>query len=350
MKTIKVGILGSTGMAGVEYVDLLVGHPWFKISTLTGKKNVGKKYGEAVRTIKNIPKEVEDIEVVEPDPKQVDADLVFSSLPSEVAREVEAKFLEHGFPIVSETSAFRMEPNVPLIIPEINPDHLELIEIQKKDRDSFIVTTPNCTAVGLALSLKPILDNYGIEKVVVSTYQAVTGAGFPGVPSYLILGNIIPYIKKEEEKVSSETKKILGRLDRGKIEHAKFPIEASCARVPTIDGHLEAVYVETEKNVKIDEVIEVFRRFRGEPQELNLPTAPRDPIIVTDLEDRPQPRLDVMSGTKPGMSIVVGRVRHGESNNTLKYFVLSHNRIRGAAGVAVLTAELLFVKGYLEGR
>lgn len=347
MKTLKVGILGATGMVGVEYIDLLVNHPWFKISTLSGKKSVGKKYGEAVKILRNVPKEVEDIEVIETDPKKFDADLVFSSLPSEAAREIELKFIEHGFPIVSEASAYRMEPNVPLMIPEVNPDHLELIKMQKKKTEGFIVTTPNCTAIGLVLSLKPILDQYGIHKVVVATYQAVTGAGFPGVPSYSILGNIIPYIKKEEEKVSIEAKKILGRFNGNNIEHVRFPIEASCARVPTIDGHLEAVYVETEKEFQLDEVIEVFKKFRGEPQKLNLPTAPREPIIVTDIEDRPQPRLDVYAGTVPGMSIVVGRIRRGESKNVLKYFVLSHNRIRGAAGTAVLTAELLTIKGYV---
>lgn len=348
MKNIKVGILGATGMVGVEYIDFLLNHPWFKISTLAGKKSVGKKYGEAVKSLRNVPREIEDIEVVEPDPKKFDADLVFSSLPSEAAKDIETRFIEHGFPIVSEASAHRMNPDVPLVIPEVNPEHLELIRIQKKKNKGFIVTTPNCTAVGLVLSLKPILDYYGISKVVVATYQAITGAGFPGVPSYSILGNVIPYIKKEEEKVSEETKKILGRLNGDSIKYAGFPVEASCARVPTIDGHLEAVYVETEKEVRVDEVIEVFRNFRGEPQKLNLPTAPKEPIIVTDLEDRPQPRLDVNAGTVPGMSIVVGRIRKGESNNVLKYFVLSHNRIRGAAGTAILTAELLFVKGYLE--
>lgn len=346
MRKIKVGILGATGMAGVEYIDLLANHPWFEISCLTGKKNVGKKFGEAVKSIKNVPKSVAEIEVVEADPKKVDADLIFSSLPSEFAREIEGRFLEHGFPIVSETSAYRMEPDVPLIIPEVNPEHLELLKLQRRG-DGFIVSTPNCTAVGLALSLKPLLDLYGLKKVVVATYQAVSGAGFPGVPSYLILGNIIPYIKKEEEKVSAESKKILGKLVSGRIEHARFPIEVSCARVPTVDGHLEAVYVETERDVKVEEAVDAFREFRGEPQRLNLPTAPREPIIVTDIEDRPQPRMDFMAGTVPGMSVVVGRVRGGESGNVLKYFVLSHNRIRGASGGAVLTAELLVAKGYL---
>lgn len=347
MKKIKVGILGATGMVGVEYVDLLLNHPWFRISTLSGRKSVGKKYGEAVKALRNVPKEIYDIEIVDSDPRKFDADLVFSSLPSEAAREIEREFVVNGFPVISEASAYRMEKDVPLIIPEVNPEHLELIKNQKKNSEGFIVTTPNCTAVGLALSLKPIFEHYGIRKVIVVTYQAITGAGFPGVPSYSILGNIIPYIKKEEEKVSEETKKILGRLNGSSIEYAKFPVEASCARVPTIDGHLEAVYVETEKDVRVDEAVEIFRRFRGEPQELNLPTAPKEPIIVTEIEDRPQPRLDVYAGSVPGMSIVVGRVRRGESNNVLKYFVLSHNRIRGAAGTATLTAELLVAKGYL---
>jgi aspartate-semialdehyde dehydrogenase len=348
MKTTKIGILGATGMVGVEYIDLLVNHPWFRISTLSGKKNVGKKYGEAVKILRNVPKEVEDIEVIEPDPKKFDVDLVFSSLPSDAAREIEPRFIEHGFPVVSEASAHRMEPDVPLMVPEVNPEHLELISIQKKRGEGFIVTTPNCTAVGLVLSLKPVLDQYGVSKVVVATYQAITGAGFPGVPSYSILGNIIPYIKKEEEKISEEAKKILGRFNGSSIEYARFPVEASCARVPTIDGHLEAVYVETERDIQLDEAVEVFRKFRGEPQKLNLPTAPEEPILVTDIEDRPQPRLDVYAGTIPGMSIVIGRVRSGESKNVLKYFVLSHNRIRGAAGTAILTAELLTVRGYLE--
>lgn len=348
MKKIKVGVLGATGMVGVIYVDLLLNHPWFKISTLAGKKNVGKKYGEAVRALRGVPREIEDVEVAEPDPRKFDADLVFSSLPSEAAKDIEYEFIEHGFPIVSEASAYRMEPEVPLMIPEVNPEHLELVELQKKKNKGFIVTTPNCTAVGLALSLKPVLDCYGISKVVVATYQAITGAGFPGVPSYSILGNVIPYVKNEEEKVSEETRKILGRFNGGIIEYAGFPVEASCARVPTIDGHIEAVYVETEKEVKVDEAVEVFRSFRGEPQKLNLPTAPREPIIVTSLEDRPQPRLDVDAGTVPGMSIVVGRVRGGGSSNVLKYFVLSHNRVRGAAGTAILTAELLVAKGYVE--
>ncbi|MEM3495467.1 MAG: aspartate-semialdehyde dehydrogenase, partial [Nitrososphaerota archaeon] len=319
----------------------------FKISTLSGKKSVGRKYGEAVKALSNVPREVGDLEVIDPDPRKFDADLVFSSLPSEAAREVEREFIDHGFPVISEASAYRMEKDVPLIIPEVNPEHLELIRNQKKNSGGFIVTTPNCTAVGLVLSLKPVLEYYGIKKVVVATYQAITGAGFPGVPSYSILGNVIPYIKKEEEKVSEETKKILGRFNGSSIEYASFPVEASCARVPTIDGHLEAVYVETEREVHLDEAVEIFRRFRGEPQKLSLPTAPREPIIVTEIEDRPQPRLDVDAGSVPGMSIVVGRVRRGESNNVLKYFVLSHNRIRGAAGTAILTAELLTAKGYI---
>lgn len=349
MKTLKAAILGATGMAGVEYADLLENHPWFKVSAVAGKKSVGKPYGEAVKALKNVPKSLASLEVVEADPKGIDADFVFSSLPSEAAREVEKRFVEEGYPVVSEASAHRMEPDIPLMIPEVNPEHLALVERQKeKTGGGFIVTTPNCTAVGLVLSLKPLLDGFGIRKVVVATYQAVTGAGFPGVPSYSIIGNVIPYIRGEEEKVSAEAKKILGKLAGDGVKPAQFILEASCARVPTIDGHLEAVYVELEKGAEPEEVKEAMRSFRSEPQRLGLPTAPREPIIVSELEDRPQPRFDVMAGTVPGMSAVVGRIRRGESPNSIKYFVLSHNRIRGAAGVAVLTAELLHAKGYLR--
>lgn len=347
-RRLKVAILGATGMAGVEYPDLLEEHPWFKVSAVCGRKSVGMRYGEAVRALKNVPEAVASLEVVEADPRNVDADLVFSALPSEVAREIEASFVEAGFPVVSEASAYRMGEDVPLMVPEINPGHLQLIEKQRRRTGGgFIVTTPNCTTVGLVMPLKPIMDSYGLEKVVVATYQAVTGAGWPGVPSYSILGNVIPYIRGEEPKVEAEAKKILGELGDGKVVPARFPVEASCARVPTIDGHLEAIYLETSKPVEPEEAAKVLEEFRGAPQELRLPTAPEKPIIVSRAEDRPQPRFDVMAGSVPGMSAVVGRIRGGSAPNVLKLFTLSHNRIRGAAGIAVLTAELLYAQGYL---
>ena len=348
MRRLKAAILGATGMAGVEYPDLLENHPWFKVSTVCGRRSVGMRYGEAARPLKNVPESVAELEVVEADPRKVDADLVFSALPSEVARRIEGEFIEAGFPVVSETSAYRMERDVPLMVPEINAEHLSLVEKQKqRTGGGFIATTPNCTTVGLVMPLKPLMDEYGLEKVVVATYQAVTGAGWPGVPSYSIIGNVIPYIRNEEPKVEAEAKKILGSLGDGGVVPAGFPVEASCARVPTIDGHLEAVYVETSKPVNPEDAVRVLEEFRGVPQELRLPTAPKRPIIVARGEDRPQPRFDVMAGSIPGMSAVVGRIRGGSAPNVLKLFVLSHNRIRGAAGIAVLTAELLYAQGYL---
>ena len=345
----KVAILGATGMAGVEYIKLLEKHPWFKVSAVTGKRTVGLIYSDAVKSLINAPKSVADLEVIEPDPRKIDADLVFSALPSSAAREIEPKFLEAGFPVVSEASAHRMLEDVPLIIPEVNPDHLSLIKKQRYG-DGFIVTTPNCTTVGLALALKPLMDEFGLRKVIVSTYQAVSGAGFPGVPSFLILGNVIPYIEREEEKVEAEAKKILGKLLGDGIVPADLIFEASCVRVPVIDGHLEAVYIEADKPIDSEEASEVLERFSGEPQRLRLPTAPEKPIIVSKTVDRPQPRFDVMAGSVPGMSVVIGRIRSGKLENSLKFFILSHNRIRGAAGGAILTAELLYSMGYLRGR
>jgi len=351
MKQIKVAVLGATGMVGQQYVSMLSRHPWFKLSCLTGKESVGKKYGEAVRgNPVNIPSSVVDMEVVPNEPKYVDADLVFSPLPTEAARESEPLFAQEGFPVVSDASAHRMEKDVPLIVPEINPEHIELIDFQKKNRkwDGYIVTTPNCTTVGLVMPLKPLHDAYVLKKVVVTTMQAVSGAGFPGVPSLSILGNVIPYIAGEEGKVEKETQKILGKFKDGVIEPACITIEASCTRVPTIDGHLESVYVETEKAVNVEDAKRVLAEFKGVPQDLRLPTAPEKPIIVMEEEDRPQPRFDIYAGSVPGMSAVVGRVRPAKDERALKFFVLSHNTIRGAAGIAILTAELLHVYGRIE--
>ncbi|MEM2910529.1 MAG: aspartate-semialdehyde dehydrogenase [Nitrososphaerota archaeon] len=351
MKQIRVAVLGATGMVGQRYVSMLSRHPWFKLSCLTGKESIGKKYGEAVRgNPVDIPSSVADMEVLPTEPKYVDADLVFSPLPTEAAHESEPLFAKEGFNVVSDASAHRMEKDVPLIVPEINPGHIELIDVQRRNRkwDGYIVTTPNCTTIGLVMPLKPLHDAYVLKKVVVTTMQAVSGAGFPGVPSLSILGNVIPYISGEEGKVEKETLKILGRFKDGLIEPAHITIEASCTRVPTIDGHLESVYVETEKAVGVDGVKKTLAEFKGLPQELNLPTAPERPIIVMEEEDRPQPRLDIYAGSVPGMSAVVGRIRSAKDEKALKLFVLSHNTVRGAAGIAILTAELLHATGRID--
>jgi aspartate-semialdehyde dehydrogenase len=243
-----------------------------------------------------------------------------------------------------------MEPDVPLMIPEVNPDHLKLIDQQRKTRrwKGFLVATPNCTAAGLALLLKPLHDSFRLRRVIVSTMQAVSGAGYPGVPSLDILDNIIPYIKDEEDKVETEPQKILGSLSVGRVENAKFQVSAMVHRVATTDGHLESMYVETDKKFVPEDVKRTLREFRAEPQKLKLPTAPGQPIIVAEAPDRPQPKLDRYAGTVPGMSVVVGRVRKGFDERSGRLTFLSHNTIRGAAGSTILTAELMYRKGLLS--
>ncbi|MEM0440494.1 MAG: aspartate-semialdehyde dehydrogenase [Candidatus Caldarchaeum sp.] len=350
MKKYSVAILGATGMVGQHYIKLLHNHPWFRITALTGKESVGKKYVEAVRgEAPAPPKEIAEMEVLPTDPKKIDADFVFSCLPTEAARESEPKFAEAGFPVFSDAAAFRMEEDVPLIVPEINYEHLNLVKKQRKSRgwDGYIVTTPNCTTVGLVLPLHPLQLNFGIRRVIVTTMQAVSGAGFPGVASLSIIGNIIPYISGEERKVETETGKILGRLVDDHVKFDDVVVHATCTRVPTLDGHMESIYVETEKSVTAETVREAFENYVSLPQELNLPTAPQRPIIVRKEPDRPQTRIDVDVGSVPGMSVSVGRIR--AENSVVKFISLSHNLIRGAAGGTILTAEVAKHLGLLEG-
>lgn len=351
MGRLNVAVMGATGMVGQQYIRLLEKHPWFEISLLMGKRSAGKKFGEAVEWIGSYdpPTKVKEIIVSEIVPEKQVADLFFSCLPSEVAREVEGKFAQN-YPVVSDTSAYRMENDVPILIPELNSEHIKIIERQKRERgwNGFIVTGPNCTTTGLAVTLKPLDDAYNVKKVFVTTMQAVSGAGYPGVPSLLIIDNVIPYIKDEEEKVARETRKILGKFQNGIIVENDIMVAASCNRVPVIDGHLECVYIETEKKIDVEEAKGILRDFRSVPQELKLPSAPEKPIIVREENDRPQPRRDRDSGSVPGMSVVVGRVRRGLDEYSLQFTVLSHNTIRGAAGNAILTAELLYKMGYIK--
>ncbi len=335
----KVGVLGATGMVGQKFIELLSDHPWFEVTSLAAsERRIGKKYGEEVRWIvsENVPENVRDLELLPMDPKKFDADIVFSALPSDVAREVEKKFAEAGFVVASNASAHRMEEDVPLVIPEVNADHLELIEVQKKNRgwDGFIVTNPNCTTIILTITLKPLMD-LGLKEVNVATMQALSGAGYPGVPSLDITDNVIPFIKGEEEKVESEPLKILGSLEGGKVRFADLKISASCHRVPVIDGHTEAVFAKFERDVSVAEVREAFESFKPIK---GLPTSPEKLIIVRDEQDRPQPRLDRDAGK--GMSVVVGRIRKS-GDREVKYIALGHNTVRGAAGASILNAELL---------
>ena len=348
----KAAVLAATGMVGQRYVSILSNHPDFELVAVTGAESVGKKYRDAVRSREQLPysREAGDLVVQPTDPSSLDADIVFSPLPTEAAKDVEPLFAARGFRVISDASPHRMDRDVPLLIPEVNPDHLRLIESQRKARGwkGFLATTPNCTAVGLTMVLKPIHDALGVTKVVVSTMQAVSGAGYPGVPSLDVIDNVVPYIKDEEEKVETEPLKMLGKVRGGRVVDERFQISAMCHRVATTDGHLESAYIETESRADPAEVRKVLRGFRSEPQELRLPSAPSRPIIVAEQPDRPQVKLDRYAGSVPGMSVVVGRVRGGPGPNSIRLSFISHNTIRGAAGSTILAAELMDKKGLLD--
>ena len=347
----EVAILGATGTVGQRFIELLQGHPWFEISVLAAsERSAGKKYKEACRWRMEtpMPEEVKDMTVVNSNLKEVQqagsVDFVFSALPGSIAGPIEEEFAAE-YPVVSKASAHRMDNDVPLLIPEVNPGHLQLIPIKKRNRgwNGFISTDPNCSTIQLAITLKALM-RFGVKRLIVSTMQALSGAGYPGVPSLDIIDNVVPYISGEEEKMENETKKILGTFNGERIQSADMIISASCHRVDVKDGHLEAVYVELEQNPTVEEVKEAFRSFVGEPQRLKLPTAPEKPIIVREEIDRPQPRFDRYAGK--GMSVVVGRVRR-DSVMTVKYLCLGHNTIRGAAGAGILSAELMVKRGLL---
>ncbi|MCS6788449.1 MAG: aspartate-semialdehyde dehydrogenase [Aigarchaeota archaeon] len=347
MTRLKVGVLGATGMVGQIYLRILADHPWFRVSAVSGNTTVGKKLIDAYGGKGEVPAKLRDLEVLPSDPSVFDADLIFSCLPTEAARKTEPEFAKAGFPVVSDASAHRYQDDVPLLVPEVNPEHLDLIDVQRGRRgwDGFIVTTPNCTTLTFVLPMKPLLDSYGVSYVDVVTMQSVSGAGYSGVPSMAILGNVIPYIRGEEEKVSAEPRKIMGRLSNGRVEPAAFEVDATCTRVPTLVGHLASVNVELNKRFDLEEVKDSLESFRGLPQRLELPTAPRQPVVVMDEPDRPQPRFDAEAGDVKGMPVFVGRLRRGSRERTLRFVSLSNNLVRGAAGIAILTAELLHATG-----
>jgi aspartate-semialdehyde dehydrogenase len=346
----KAAVLGATGSVGQIFIQLLSGHPWFEVSVVAAsEKSTGLIYAEAAkwRLSTPIPEGVSNLDVVDIEPKAVrkveDVDVVFSALPSDVAGKAEESFAEAGYVVVSNASSHRMDPDVPLLNPEVNCDHISLIDEQRRRRkwDGLIVTNPNCSATVLTLSMKPIYDDFGIKRMIVSTMQAISGAGYPGVASLDIVDNVIPFINDEEEKMETETLKIFGSPSKP----ADFKISASCHRVPTLDGHMEAVFIETKREADPESVMRAMEKFVGEPQKLKLPTAPANPVVVKHSEDRPQTRLDRMEGG--GMSVVVGRVREDSVLNGVKYIVLGHNTIRGAAGCGVLNAEYLKAKKHI---
>ncbi len=352
MGKIKVGILGATGAVGQRFVQLLVDHPWFEIGVLAAsERSANKPYAEATHWVLDtpIPEGVRETVLVEGTPENLRdrCQIVFSALPASTAREVEPQFAAAGIPVFSNASAFRMEPDVPLVIPEVNPEHLGLIRVQREQRgwSGFIVTNPNCSTIHLVCALKPLHEAFGLEQVMVTTLQAVSGAGYPGVASLDIVDNLIPYIPREEEKIESEPLKLLGTLVQNQVQPAEITISAAVHRVPVLDGHTEAVAVKLRTRASLEEVTRALAEFRGVPQHLGLPTAPEPAIIVREEPDRPQPRLDRNAGN--GMATTVGRLRPDPILD-YKFVLLGHNTIRGAAGASILNAELALALGYLD--
>jgi len=343
---VNVGILGATGMVGQRFIQLLDNHPDFEIKALAASsRSAGKKYEDATTWYldEEMPESVRDIVVCEtnPDDMDNDVDIVFSSLPTEFAAKVEKDFAR-DYVVASNASAHRMKKNIPLVIPEVNPQYLDMIDAQQKenDWDGFIVTNPNCSTIALTLTLKPIVDNFNLKSVRVSTMQAVSGAGYNGVPSMAIVDNLVPYIGSEEEKMESETLHLLGSFDGSKVVDADFNLSASCHRVPVIDGHTEAVFIELNDDFDIDDIKNTMSNFKALPQQLNLFSAPENPVIIKDEDDRPQPRMDRNAGN--GMAVTVGRLRKDQAfDNSFKYVLVGHNTIRGAAGASILNAELI---------
>jgi aspartate-semialdehyde dehydrogenase len=349
MKKMEVGILGATGMVGQRLVSLLEHHPWFETRWVAAsERSAGKSYREACqwRLRDPLPKSVGDFPVHECKPVGAPP-LLFSSLDSKVAGEVEKEFAQAGHVVVSNSSNFRMEHDVPLLIPDVNPEHLALVREQRKERHwkGMIVTNPNCTTVGLVMSLAPLEKAFGLDKVVMTSMQAVSGAGYPGIPTLDILANVVPYIGGEEEKVERETRKLLGKWADGHVKMGEFAVSAHCNRVMVEDGHTETISVAFKTKATIADILEAWRSYRSLPQERNLPSAPKHPIIVREERDRPQPKFDL--NAEHGMATVVGRLRECPVLQ-FKYVALSHNTIRGAAGAALLNGELMRSEGYLD--
>jgi aspartate-semialdehyde dehydrogenase len=352
MKTFHIGILGATGAVGQKFIRLLQNHPWFRIQALgASERSAGKVYDQAAHWIESveIPPRVAEMQVLECDPgKFKGVDFVFSGLDSSVATKVERSFAEAGIPVISNAKNYRMDESVPLLVPEVNPDHIELIKTQSftNDGSGWIVTNPNCVCVPLAMSLRPLYDAFGLESVIVTSMQAVSGAGYPGVPSLDILGNIVPYIGGEEDKIHTEPLKLLGRLDEsGKVTMADFNVQATAVRVPTIEGHLLSVAAKFRNSpAHIDEVRAAILSWKSSITDLNLPFAPKQPIRLYAEDRYPQPRLH--ADRENGMQLGIGRLRKANIFD-ISYIALAHNTVRGAAGGAILNAELLAAKGYL---
>ena len=352
---IPVAVLGATGSVGQRFVSLLLHHPWFRLAELTAsERSAGRPYGDAAHWLQSeeLPDEVARIEVLSTDPANapLESRLVFSALDSSAAEQVEAAYAQAGHYVVSNAKTHRMDPDVPLLVPEVNATHLGLLEHQSAHAPGALLTNPNCSTIGLVLTLAPLHAAFGVEQVHVVTMQAVSGAGLPGVPSMQMIDNIVPHIGGEEDKLETETQKILGTLKGTGIDPAPIRVSAQCTRVPVIDGHTLAVSVKLGRKLggspTLDQVRDALAGFRAAPQELGLPSAPDRPVRVLDEADRPQPRLD--RDAEKGMAATVGRLRPCPLFD-FKYVTLSHNTLRGAAGGSILVAEQALAEGRFSG-
>lgn len=356
----RVAIIGVTGAVGQEFVVALNNHPWFEVKQIAAsERSTGKKFVDAIRDTnsgilkwhirESIPEYVKDMIVESVDDiKPENLDFIFTSIESDAAREIETRFAK-DVPIISTSSAYRYESDVPILIPGINDDHAELLNVQRKNRGwkGFVAPLPNCTTTGLVITMKPLLDTFGAQKIIMTSMQAMSGAGrSPGVSALDITDNIIPYIPKEEDKVRIETGKILGKLSNGKIESANLKVSCTCTRVPVIDGHTESVFVETARHADPESVKNAMEKFSKNVSVTGLPSAPKNYLTVHDDPTRPQPRLD--REVDGGMSTVVGRLREDSVfENGIKYMLFSHNEKMGSAKGAVLLAEMLYKKGMI---
>lgn len=342
---IRVAVLGATGCVGQKFIQKLVQHPWFDlVAVCASERSVGRPYGEVVHWLMEtpLPDDVAAM-IIEPCHPSQNCQIVFSGLDSTVAGVIEAAYAQAGYAVISNSSHYRMAPQVPLVIGEVNPDHLALVKKQNFEK-GLIVTNPNCSAIGLTLALKPVYDLCGIEALHVTTFQSVSGAGYPGVASLDILDNVIPYISGEEEKLQQEPLKLLGRLTEEGIEPAQFVISAQCNRVPVTTGHLATVSIKLKEKVEPSRLIAAWRGFRAEPQERILPSAPFHPLYYFEEKSYPQPKLH--RSLEKEMGVAIGGLRACPLFD-YKFTVLSHNTMRGAVGSALLNAELLVKQGYI---
>lgn len=348
MKTYKAAVLGATGAVGQKFIRLLDGHPWFRVSEVyASERSAGKSYAEAAHWVEDVdvPKSVADLEV-KADTYELDADVCFSAIPGGLAGPVERGFAKRGFAVFTNARDLRMEPDVPLVIAEVNPDHLALVDVQRRKSGSagFVVANGNCTGIVLTLALKPLHDAFGVEAFHVVSMQALSGAGYPGVSSMDIHDNILPFIAGEEDKLEVEPAKFLGTLTADGVRLADIRASVTCTRVPVSEGHTEAVSVSLKREATTDSIRDALASFRGLPQQLKLPSAPARPIVVRDEPDRPQPRRDRSEGDF--MSVVVGRIR-ADALLGWKFVVSGSNTVRGAAGGSILNAELAAKQGHL---